>query len=113
MILPGSQRNIKKNCTSFLECNSRFNSVQYKSKFMPFKNGLYALACTLIGLMEMIPVFSQFPAEVNYIESRVLPYTLPDPLKMPNGQMVKNKIEWIKVQRPYIYHLFENNVYGR
>jgi len=49
----------------------------------------------------------------NSDESKVVPYTLPDPLKMQNGKEVKTKEEWITIQRPYIYHLYEENQFGR
>ncbi|HZZ75364.1 MAG TPA: hypothetical protein VFE04_05520 [Puia sp.] len=49
----------------------------------------------------------------NTDESKVPPYTLPDPLKMPDGKEVTTKEEWIKIQRPYIYHLYEKNQFGR
>jgi hypothetical protein len=32
---------------------------------------------------------------------------------MSNGKKVKDTNEWKTIQRPYIYHLFEENVYGR
>ncbi|MEC5146402.1 hypothetical protein [Chitinophaga sp. 212800010-3] len=49
----------------------------------------------------------------NTDESKVPPYTLPDVLKMPNGKQVQTAAAWQKIQRPYIYHLFEENVYGK
>ncbi len=55
---------------------------------------------------------SQTPAS-NIDEAKVPPYTLPDILKMPNGKEVKTKEEWNKIQRPYIYHLYEENQFGR
>jgi hypothetical protein len=49
----------------------------------------------------------------NSDESRVPPYTLPDPLKMPDGKEVTTKEEWTTIQRPYIYRLYEENQFGR
>jgi hypothetical protein len=49
----------------------------------------------------------------NTDESKVPPYTLPDVLKMQNGKEVKNAQEWNSIQRPYIYHLYEENQFGR
>lgn len=58
--------------------------------------------------------FAQFPSDsINETESKVIPYTLPDPLLMKNGERVSTKEEWNAIQRPYLYHLFEQNVYGR
>lgn len=60
------------------------------------------------------PVYPQFSADTaNEIEANVLPYILPDPLQMPYGERVKDSSEWMKFQRPYIYHLFEKFEYGR
>src|SRR4051812_25078115 len=49
----------------------------------------------------------------NSDESKVPPYVLPDPLKMADGKEVTTKEEWITIQRPYIYHLYEENQFGR
>lgn len=66
------------------------------------------------GLITIKPAFAQFPADTaNETESNVIPYTLPDPLLMQNGKRVKNADQWMEIQRPYLYHLFEENVYGR
>ncbi|MEX6690573.1 hypothetical protein QTN47_23880 [Danxiaibacter flavus] len=56
---------------------------------------------------------AQVPAGTNVDESKVKPYTLPDPLQMQDGKKVTNVNDWNNIQRPYIYHLFEENVYGR
>ncbi len=56
--------------------------------------------------------FSQTPAS-NLDEAKVPPYTLPDVLKMPNGKEVNTSQEWNKIQRPHIYHLYEENQFGR
>jgi hypothetical protein len=72
------------------------------------------IICLVTGSITVKPAFAQFPADTaNETESNVIPYTLPDPLMMPNGRRVKNTDEWMKIQRPYLYHLFEENVYGR
>ncbi len=49
----------------------------------------------------------------NTDESKVPPYTLPDVLKMKDGREVKNSQEWNNIQRPYIYHLYEENQFGK
>lgn len=67
-----------------------------------------------VGFLMVQPSSAQFPSDnPNQKESEVIPYTLPDPLMMPNGRRVKNKDQWMNIQRPYLYHLFEQNVYGR
>ena len=37
----------------------------------------------------------------------------PDPLLGQDGKKIATAADWNKFQRPYIYHLFEENVYGR
>jgi len=49
----------------------------------------------------------------NYDESKVAPYTLPDPLLMANGQRVKNATEWRNQRRPEILRAYQNEIYGR
>ena len=49
----------------------------------------------------------------NYDESKVAPYTLPDPLLMANGQRVKNAGEWRSKRRPEILSAYEREIYGR
>lgn len=49
----------------------------------------------------------------NLDESKVLPYTLPDPLTTDAGKPVKNVKEWETVRRPEILALFQENVYGK
>ncbi|MCS7026658.1 MAG: acetylxylan esterase [Bryobacteraceae bacterium] len=56
--------------------------------------------------------FAQAPG-VNYEESMVGAYTLPDPLRMSNGELVKNATMWKRQRRPEILALFESQVYGR
>src|SRR5688500_16790897 len=67
-----------------------------------------ALCCLLGGFS----VTAQ-QKEVNLTEANVPAYTLPDPLLMPNGKTVTTVKQWNEIQRPYIYELFETNVYGR
>ncbi len=49
----------------------------------------------------------------NYDESKMPPYTLPDPLKMENGQPVTTTKMWNEKRRPEIIQLFETHVYGK
>jgi len=51
--------------------------------------------------------------EVNYDESKILPYELPQILKTRSGEKVANKEEWIAVRRNEILEDFENYVYGK
>ncbi len=49
----------------------------------------------------------------NFDESKVAPYTLPDPLTMLNGQKVRDAAAWSEWRRPEILHLFETYQFGR
>ncbi len=51
--------------------------------------------------------------EANYDESKVPDYTLPDPLVLRNGDLVKDGETWIQQRRPEILRLFEEHVYGK
>ena len=59
------------------------------------KNIIY-LAAALISLQTM----AQKPFVANYDESKISPYTLPEVLKTPNGQIVKDTNGWAK-QKQY------------
>lgn len=50
---------------------------------------------------------------VNYDESKVGNYTLPDPLLLENGERVNDPKVWYSQRRPELIRLFEENVYGR
>jgi hypothetical protein len=49
----------------------------------------------------------------NYDESRVPPYTLPDPLVLANGKPVRDRQTWLKQRRPEILRMYETEIYGR
>jgi hypothetical protein len=50
---------------------------------------------------------------VNYDESLIPSYVLPDPLLMLDGTAVKDAETWFNHRRPEIMHLFETEVYGK
>jgi len=52
-------------------------------------------------------------SDVNYEESKVPQYTLPDPLKMENGAIVKDAKMWMTKRRPELLKIFETEVYGK
>ena len=51
--------------------------------------------------------------EVNYDESRVKDYTLPDPLMFLDGSRVTSVNLWWEKRRPEILRLFETHMYGK
>jgi len=66
----------------------------------------------LVGLLFAALSLSGRAAEVNYDESKVLPFTLPDPLRMEDGRRVTNAAMWYRLRRPEILGLFQREVYG-
>ena len=50
---------------------------------------------------------------VNYDESKVGDYTLPDPLTLSNGGHVKDPKTWLAKRRPELVRLFEENQFGK
>src|ERR1700683_788113 len=53
------------------------------------------------------------PRAANFDESKVAPYSLPDPLLMKNGQRVTTSAQWWKQRRPEIVEEFDREIYGR
>jgi dienelactone hydrolase len=49
----------------------------------------------------------------NYDESKVKPYTLPDPLLLANGKRVRDAQTWTRERRPEILRLYETEIFGR
>ena len=49
----------------------------------------------------------------NYDETKVAPYTLPDPLVLSSGQRIRNADTWMKQRRAELIRLYENEIYGR
>jgi hypothetical protein len=50
---------------------------------------------------------------INYDESKIPDYTLPEVLKSNDGDNIKNKRSWEKKRRPEVLTLFEDNIYGQ
>lgn len=53
------------------------------------------------------------PNAANVDESKVAPYTLPDPLTLNSGTKVQTTDQWWKRRRPEIVEDFDREVYGR
>lgn len=61
----------------------------------------------------MVAIGTGRHAESNFEEARVGNYTLPDPLKLTNGEAVTSAEMWAKQRRPEVMKLFEQNMFGR
>ncbi|HWF92053.1 MAG TPA: hypothetical protein VN684_07200, partial [Terriglobales bacterium] len=53
------------------------------------------------------------PNAANYDDSKVAPFTLPDPLQLKNGKKVKTAKVWWSKRRPEIVEDFDREIYGR
>jgi len=49
---------------------------------------------------------------VNYDESAVGTFTLPDPLTLQNGQPVRDTNDWVHLRRPEILKFYQGYIYG-
>ena len=72
----------------------------------------FIFSLVMIGLSAILSVFAQRP-DVNYDESRVPAYTLPDPLISESGEKVTAAALWRAQRRPAILKMFESRMYGR
>lgn len=59
-----------------------------------------------------MPVGSPRPSDVNYDESQVAPYVLPDPLVCFDGTPVHDPETWFEKRRPELLEFFEREIYG-
>lgn len=66
-----------------------------------------------IGLLFFCLNLSAQPQVTNYDESKVPPYTLPDPLLCTDGTQITTSDQWINKRRSEILKLFEENEYGK
>ena len=55
----------------------------------------------------------ELDSDVNYDESKIVPYDLPALLISVEGEEIKTAEDWVHVRRPQILSLFANLVYGR
>lgn len=62
---------------------------------------------------ELVAKLSKERNGINYNEQKVPEYTLPDPLLMNNGEIVKNTSGWSDKRREEVLELFRTNVFGR
>jgi hypothetical protein len=94
--------------------NAKFNLIDnYVYYLISFYMNLKTLLQCVLVLTIPFAVFSQQRSDINYDESKVPQYTLPDPLKLNNGKLVTDTNTWIKKRRPELLKLFQQEVYGK
>jgi hypothetical protein len=76
------------------------------------RHPLQSLVSVVLLLSGAAVVWAQ-PKGATYDESKVPPYTLPEPLVLANGQQVADAETWRKQRRPEVLRLFESQMYGR
>ena len=79
-----------------------------RARGIPFE--VLALSVFLLSICASASLAQQ--QGVNYDESRVPAYTLPDPLVMASGQKVTSARMWMEKRRPELLKLFETYEYG-
>lgn len=65
------------------------------------------------GQVEDRPDGTNAGIAVNYTEARVGAYTLPDALRLANGQPVKDAKAWTEQRRPELLKYYQSEIYGR
>jgi hypothetical protein len=70
-------------------------------------------ACAALGQGADGPDGNIAGIPVNYTEAKVGNYTLPDPLKLANGQPVKDAKTWNEQRRPELIKYYQSEIYGR
>ena len=74
---------------------------------------LIGIAVLSAAFLPALGALAQAPPEANEDESKVPPYTLPDPLVLADGKKVADARTWTEKRRPELLRLFETHVYGR
>ncbi len=74
---------------------------------------VFLCLCPARGRPQNAPPANVAGIPVNYDESRVGTYTLPDPLVLKDGRRVRDAKTWYGKRRPEIVRLFEEHQFGR
>lgn len=74
---------------------------------------IFLVACAALGQIADAPDGTVAGIRANYTEGRVGTYTLPDPLKLENGQVVTDAKMWTQQRRPELLKYYASEVYGR
>ncbi len=73
----------------------------------------HILVLVVVVLIMSATNVSAQQSAINYDESKVPAYTLPDPLVLSDGTRVADADTWRRKRRPEILRLFEQHVYGK
>lgn len=89
--------------------------MRYKASFVTaFLAAAFLLSLgTASGLRQNEPPKNVAGIPVNYDESLVGSYTLPDPFVLADGKRVRDAKTWYRKRRPEIVRLFEEQQFGR
>ena len=68
---------------------------------------------SILTIAVMCYCFTISAQEINYDESKIPPYSLPDPLVATNGKVIRTKKDWKEKRRPEIFALFESRMFGK
>ena len=74
---------------------------------------MFLFATAASGQVADAPDGSVAGIAVNYTEARVGTHTLPDPLRLDDGQVVKDAKTWTERRRPELLKYYESQIYGR
>ena len=72
-----------------------------------------ALAAPALAQIEDAPDDEVAGIPVNYTEAKAGGYTLPEALRLQNGEPVRDAATWMNRRRPELLRLFEENQFGR
>src|SRR5688572_27880553 len=67
----------------------------------------------LAAFFYMVTIVGAQTWQGNHDETKVKPYSLPDPLTTAGGKKITSAGEWQKTRRPEIFRMFETEMYGR
>lgn len=98
-------------CKRFTESFLRLETPQWKAKSAELLLIGIATAVAILLMLGPRTALAQQQG-VNYDESKVPSYMLPNPLVMADGQRVTSVRMWMEKRRPELLKLFETNEYG-
>lgn len=79
---------------------------------LKYKDTMKFTRLLLLSLLTILFLI-QAKGQASYDENKVPDYTLPDLLITQNGEKINVPESWMKIRRPEILSLFEENMYGK